>query len=215
LPTVTDANLVLGRLCPAHFLGGQMPLDESRAQAALSMLGSELKLTSEQAAQGVIAVSNAHMERALRLISVERGHDPRRFTLLSFGGAGGLHAADLARGLGIPSVPVPPLAPTLSAFGMLAADVIKDYTLTVMLPGTTQVSDLSDRLDVLANRGHRETLTEGVQPDRIPIEHFLDMRYRGQSYELIIPFSDLSTRISITSTSANMATPTRRLRSKW
>ncbi len=101
-------------------------------------------MTMEKAALGVVAVSNAHMERALRLISVERGHDPRGFTLLSFGGAGGLHAADLARGLGIPSVLVPPLASTLSAFGMLAADVIKDYTLTVMLPGSTPVGDLHD-----------------------------------------------------------------------
>ncbi len=190
LPTVTDANLVLGRLSASHFLGGEMRLDESRARAVMSRLGSELELTSEQAALGVIAVSNAHMERALRLISVERGHDPRRFTLLSFGGAGGLHAVDLARGLGIPFVLVPPLASTLSAFGMLAADVIKDYMLTVMLPGTTPVADLSARLDMLADRGHREILAEGVNPDRLHIERFLDMRYRGQSYELIVPFSE-------------------------
>jgi N-methylhydantoinase A len=135
LPTVTDANLVLGRLSAEHFLGGEMPLDKLRAQKVMSKLGGELNLTTEQAALGVVAVSNAHMERALRLISVERGHDPRFFMLLSFGGAGGLHAADLARGLGIPNVVVPPLASTLSAFGMLAADVVKDYTLTVMLPG--------------------------------------------------------------------------------
>ncbi len=189
-PTVTDANLVLGRLSAEHFLGGQMPLDVLRARAVMSKLAGKLGLTLEQAALGVIAVSNAHMERALRLISVERGHDPRRFTLLSFGGAGGLHAADLARGLGIPSVLVPPLASTLSAFGMLAADVIKDYTLTVMLPGSTPVPDLSARLDVLAERGRREILSEGVSSDRICIECFLDMRYRGQSYELIVPFSE-------------------------
>ena len=189
-PTVTDANLVLGRLSAEHFLGGQMPLDVLRARSVMSKLAGKLGLTLEQAALGVIAVSNAHMERALRLISVERGHDPRRFTLLSFGGAGGLHAADLARGLGIPSVLVPPLASTLSAFGMLAADVIKDYTLTVMLPGSTPVPDLSARLDVLAERGRREILAEGVSSDRICIECFLDMRYRGQSYELIVPFSE-------------------------
>jgi N-methylhydantoinase A len=190
LPTVTDANLVLGRLSADHFLGGEMPLDPARAQAVMLKLGDELNLTSEQAALGVVAVSNAHMDRALRLISVERGHDPRRFMLLSFGGAGGLHAVDLARGLGVPSVLIPPLASTLSAFGMLAADVIKDYTLTVMLPGTTPVSDLAGRLEVLAKRGHREILAESIPADLIRVERFLDMRYRGQSYELIVPFSD-------------------------
>ena len=190
LPTVTDANLVLGRLSAEHFLDGQMPLDATRAQAALAKLGDELKLTAEQAALGVVAVANAHMERALRVISVERGHDPRRFTLLSFGGAGGLHAAGLARGLGCPRVLVPPLASTFSAFGMLAADVIKDYTRTVMLSGSTTLPDLSVQLEVIAKRGHREILAEGVPAKSIRTERFLDMRYRGQSYELIVPFSD-------------------------
>ena len=189
LPTVTDANLVLGRLSAELFLGGQMPLDASRAHGVLAKLGNELNLNTEQAALGVVAVANAHMERALRVISVERGHDPRRFTLLSFGGAGGLHAADLARGLGIPRVLVPPLASTLSAFGMLAADVIKDYTRTVMLTGSTPVPDLSAQLEALAERGQRELLAESVPADCIRIERFLDMRYRGQSYELIVPFS--------------------------
>lgn len=189
-PTVTDANVVLGRIPPEHFLGGQMPLDFGRAYAALERLGKDLKLTAEQAALGVVAVANAHMERALRVISVERGRDPRLFTLLSFGGAGGLHAADLARGLGIPRVLVPPLASTLSAFGMLAADVVKDYTLTVMLPGDTPVSELAARLEPLAERGRREVLAEGIQAEEIRIEPFLDMRYRGQSYELVVPFSD-------------------------
>ena len=191
MPTVTDANLVLGRLSAELFLGGQMPLDASRANYVLAKLGAELKLTADQAALGVIAVANAQMERALRVISVERGHDPRRFTLLSFGGAGGLHAADLARGLGIPHVLIPPLASTLSAFGMLAADVIKDYTRTVMLPGSTPIPNLSAQLETLAERGYREILAENVLADRICIERYLDMRYRGQSYELIVPFSDL------------------------
>jgi N-methylhydantoinase A len=190
LPTVTDANLVLGRLSSEHFLGGQMTLDVARSRAVLEKLGSGLACSAEQAALGVIAVTNAHMERALRLISVERGHDPRLFTLLSFGGAGGLHAADLARGLGIPRVLVPPQASTLSALGMLAADVIKDYTLTVMLPGTTPGTYLSAQLDVLAERGRREIQSEGVPADCIHIERFLDMRYRGQSYELIVPFNN-------------------------
>jgi N-methylhydantoinase A len=166
-----------------------MPLDFERAHAALETLGRELNLPAEQAALGVIAVANAHMERALRVISVERGRDPRQFSLLSFGGAGGLHAADLARGLGIPRVIVPPLASTLSAFGMLAADVIKDYTLTVMLPGTTTIAEVEARFQPLIKRGRDEILAEGIPADRIHIEPFLDMRYRGQSYEIIVPFT--------------------------
>jgi N-methylhydantoinase A len=189
LPTVTDANLVLGRLSPEFFLGGQMPLSAFRAHAVLELLGNQLELSSEQAALGVIAVANAHMGRALRLISVERGHDPRLFTLLSFGGAGGLHAVDLARGLGIPHVLVPPQASTLSALGMLAADIVKDYTLTVMLPGSTPVSILSDQLDILADRGLLEISSDDLAASRIRVERFLDMRYQGQSYELIVPFS--------------------------
>jgi N-methylhydantoinase A len=189
LPTVTDAALVLGRLQAEHFLGGQMPLDAKRAQAALARLGADLGLDPLQAALGVVQVANAHMERALRVISVERGHDPRLFSLLSFGGAGGLHAADLARGLGIPRVLVPPLASTLSAFGMLAAEVVKDYTQTVMLPGGTSVAELAARLEPLARRGREELRAEGVAEPDIRLEPFLDMRYRGQSYELIVPFS--------------------------
>ncbi|MEW6093730.1 MAG: hydantoinase/oxoprolinase family protein, partial [Chloroflexota bacterium] len=189
-PTVTDANVVLGRIPPEYFLGGEMPLDFSHAYDALERLGKELNLSAEQAALGVVAVVNAHMERALRVISVERGHDPRTFTLLSFGGAGGLHAADLARGLGIPRVLVPPLASTLSAFGMLAADVVKDYTLTVMLPGNTPVSELAARLEMLAERGRREVLAEGITAEKIRVERYLDMRYCGQSYELIVPFDE-------------------------
>ncbi|HVM71129.1 MAG TPA: hydantoinase/oxoprolinase family protein [Anaerolineales bacterium] len=189
LPTVTDANLVLGRLQAEHFLGGQMALDKRSAQEAFARLGSELGLDPLRAALGVIQVANAHMERALRVISVERGHDPRRFSLLSFGGAGGLHAADLARGLGIPRVLVPPLASTLSAFGMLAAEVVKDYTRTVMLAGDTPSAVLADRLEPLAQQGREEVQAEGVAAEAIRIERSLDMRYRGQSYELIVPFS--------------------------
>jgi N-methylhydantoinase A len=189
LPTVTDANLVLGRLSARHFLGGQMPLDEVRARLALARLGRQAGLDAVQAALGVVAVVNAHMERALRVISVERGYDPRDFTLLSFGGAGGLHAAGLARRLGIPRLLVPPLASTLSAFGMLAAEVIKDYSQTVMLDGQTPLSEIAARLEPMAAAGLAEVQAEGIDPADIRIEAAVDMRYRGQSYELTVPFS--------------------------
>ena len=190
LPTVTDANLVLGRMTGEHFLNGQMPLDTARSHSAIARLGEELKLDPIQTALGIVAVVNAHMERALRLVSMERGHDPRDFTLLSFGGAGGLHAAILAKTVGCQTVLVPPLASTLSAFGMLVADVIKDYTLTVMLPGTTHLSDLDNLLEPLAKRGLIEIQVQGIPRQNIQIERSLDMRYSGQSYELIVPFSE-------------------------
>ncbi|MBE0685184.1 MAG: hydantoinase/oxoprolinase family protein, partial [Anaerolineaceae bacterium] len=189
IPTITDANVVLGRLAPEMFLGGKMQLDAQRSWHAIEKIALELNMETTRVALGIIQVANAHMERALRVISVERGWDPRVFTLLSFGGAGGLHAADLARGLGIPRVLVPPVASTLSAYGMLVADVIKDYSKTVMLPGDTSFQQLSDLLAELAHRGTTDVLAEGTAAEDIHLEHSLDMRYRGQSYELNIPFT--------------------------
>lgn len=195
-PTVTDANLVLGRLAPDYFLGGRMTLATDEAYRALADLAEKAGLAprkgldaAQTAALGVVRVVNAHMERALRVISVERGHDPGDFTLVSFGGAGGLHACDLARGLGIPRVLVPPGASTLSAFGMLTADVIKDYVQTVMLPGSTAYAELEARFAPLAQRGHREVRAEGIPAEQIALHRELDMRYVGQSYELTISLS--------------------------
>jgi N-methylhydantoinase A len=195
-PTVTDANLVLGRLAPDYFLGGRMALAADAAHQALASLADEAGLTprhgldaAQTAALGVIQVVNAHMERALRVISVERGHDPGDFTLVSFGGAGGLHAGDLARSLGIPRVLVPLGASTLSAFGMLVADVIKDYVQTVMLAGDTPHTGLEERFAPLVERGRRDILAEGIAEDQITLHRELDMRYVGQAYELTIPLS--------------------------
>jgi len=190
IPTITDANVVLGRLDSELFLGGKMKLDAQRSWLAVEKIGHQLGMETSQVAQGIIQVANAHMERALRVISVERGWDPRAFTLLSFGGAGGLHAVDLARSLGIPRVLVPPLASTLSAYGMLVADVIKDYSQTVMLPGDTSLATLSSLLEPFTQRGIHEVLAEGVAEADILLEHSLDMRYQGQSYELNIPFEE-------------------------
>ncbi len=190
LPTVTDANLVLGRLSADHFLGGKMPLHVDRAVNAIERLGRQAGLDLRDTASGVVEVANAHMERALRVISVERGHDPQDFTLLSFGGAGGLHAANLAHKLGIPKVLVPPVASTLSAFGMLAADIVKDFSRTVMLPGTIGYDHLEDRIKTLEERGFQEVVEEGISPENIHLIPMLDVRYRGQSYELTVPFTN-------------------------
>ncbi len=192
--TVTDAHVVLGRLPADAFLGGRMSLEAGRAEAALEAVGRDAELDAggelgraERAALGVVRVANAHMERALRVISVERGHEPEDFAMVAYGGAGGLHAAELARRLGIGEVIVPPAASVLSAFGMLSADVVKDYVRTVMLPGDTAFDDLEERMRPLAERGREEVEAEGVQPGRIRLESALDMRYEGQSYELEVP----------------------------
>jgi N-methylhydantoinase A len=188
-PTVTDANLVLGRLLPENFLGGEMPIDPKRATSVMSRLGASLGLSLTQTALGVIEVINTQMERALMVISVERGYDPRDFSLVSFGGAGGLHAVDLARRMNIPRVIIPKYASTLSAFGMLNSEVIKDYVNTVMLPGTISLEDLSKRFSPLISRGKIEIIKEGFEDDKIDIRCSLDLRYAGQSYELNIPYT--------------------------
>jgi len=189
LPTITDAHLVLGHIIPDRFLGGRMPLEPARANRAIRNLGSALGLDPHQTAQGMLDVVNSHMERAIRLISVERGHDPVDFTLLSFGGAGGLHACELASRLGIRSVLVPPQASVLSALGMLAADVVKDHSHTVMLPGDSPVQILRETYKPLLDRGLEEVLEEGISQDLISSECLLDLRYKGQSFELTVPFS--------------------------
>jgi N-methylhydantoinase A len=176
-----------------------MPLDLQAATQALTELAQEAGLLGQSgtdglnpaqgAALGVIQIANAHMERALRVISVERGYDPADFVLVSFGGAGGLHACDLARGLGIRRVLIPAGASTLSAFGMLTADVVKDYVQTVMMPGDAAYDELDRRLGPLAERGRREVAAEGVASERVTLRRELDMRYQGQSYELTVPLT--------------------------
>jgi N-methylhydantoinase A len=196
LPTVTDANLALGRLPADYFLGGQMALDAAAGQVALARLAEAAQLApapglslAQTAALGVVQIANAHMERALRVISVERGHDPADFALLSFGGAGGLHACDLARALDVRTVIVPPGASTLSAFGMLVADVVKDYVQTVMLAGTVAFEELEEVAGILTRRGLAEVAAEGVPREQITLYPQLDVRYRGQAYELTVPLT--------------------------
>jgi N-methylhydantoinase A len=188
--TVTDANLVLGRLDAEHFLGGRMTLDLARARTQMQSLARRLSLPLEAAAWGVIRVANSNMERAIRTISVERGHDPRRFTLVAFGGAGPLHACELAAALRIPRVLIPPHPGVLSALGMVLADVTKDYSQTVMLtPEEADARTLGELLAPLSERAREELLAEGLQDSQINLMPSLDMRYVGQSYELGVPVS--------------------------
>ncbi len=188
--TVTDANLFLGRLIPEHFLGGNMVLYKDRLDAYFEKMAEMVGLTEVELAEGILNVANASMERAIRVISVEKGHDPREFTLFSFGGAGGMHAAFLASLLKIPKVLVPKNPGILSAIGMLLADIIKDYSHTVMRSALECDANLIyDMFKDLEERAYRDLQSEGVHPNLIVLEKYLDMRYKGQSYELIVDFS--------------------------
>ncbi|HVB24480.1 MAG TPA: hydantoinase/oxoprolinase family protein [Ktedonobacteraceae bacterium] len=186
--TVTDANLVLGRLLPEAFLGGTMSLDRVRAYDAVTHIAERLGTTVEEAALGIIRVVNANMEAAIRLISVERGDDPRQFTLVAFGGAGPLHACELATALGIPRVLIPTTPGVLSALGMLAADTLKDYVRTVMVAAEEAQVVVEKVFAELAEQGQADLAREGIAEQHITIERYLDLRYVGQSYELVVPF---------------------------
>jgi N-methylhydantoinase A len=188
--TVTDANLVLGRLDPQGFLGGagDVALDVEAARRALTRLGNALGLEPEAAALGVIQIANAVMEQALRRVSVERGYDPRRFTLLPFGGAGPLHACELADALGVRQILVPPFPGVLSAYGMLVADVVYDAAQTILEPASALIEDaegLATRYAKLARQVQSVLAQEGFAEPQL--EAALDLRYRGQSYELTVP----------------------------
>jgi N-methylhydantoinase A len=187
--TVTDANVVLGRLSAEDFLGGGMDLDVTAARSVVGNVAERLGSSHEDAALGIVRVTNANMEAAIRVISVEKGYDPRGFSLVAFGGAGPLHACELATAMRIPRVLVPATPGVLSAYGMLAADLRKDYVQTVMLAPDSDTSGLQPVFDEMIELGRQEILAEGVAEDRIEIEPYLDMRYRGQSYELMVHYT--------------------------
>ncbi len=174
--TVTDAQVVLGRISASQFLGGAMEIKPALAAAAIDRLARQLALTSVEAAEGIIRVANANMERAIRAVSVERGYDPRQFALVAFGGGGGLHACELAAQLGIATVIVPRYAEGLSALGMLLADCVRDYSSGVQ--GVDRLEPIFARLEAQARR---ET------PGAV-ITRTADLRYAGQSYEINVPW---------------------------
>ena len=195
--TVTDANLVLGRLRPAQFLGGRLPLDKPRAEQVISGLAAQIGSGVQETALGIIRVVNANMERAIRTISLERGYDPRRFTLIPFGGAGPMHCCELAQELGIPRVLAPTHPGILSALGVAIANVVKDYSRTVMLRGgEIDRQRLEEEFHGMENRAREELRQEGLPVDRMTAHRFLDARYVGQSFELTIDYPAPSSRRS-------------------
>ncbi len=191
-PTVTDANLLLGCLQPTRFLGGEFTLDLDRTRRVtqdwLKKQSSNLPL--ERFAAGVIRVVNATMEKAIRVVSIERGRDPRHFALVAFGGAGGLHACALAEALSIPRVIVPALPGALSALGILSSDVVKDYSRTVLwrISGKVPAPQLNREFSTLENNAAKDFRHEAWR-GRPHYNRSVDIRYRGQGYELNIPFT--------------------------
>ena len=182
--TVTDANLLLGRMAPAHFLGGRMALDIERAAAAMDRVAAPMGVSRQEASMGVVRVANAVVERALRTVSLERGHDPRDFTLVAFGGAGPQHACELAAVLGIPRVLVPLYPGVLSALGVAVADVVKDYSRTVMVRDEAGVGQMEAAFRAMESQGRAEMAEEGFPEKELRLRRWLDVRYRGQSFEL-------------------------------
>ncbi|HHM05403.1 MAG TPA: hydantoinase/oxoprolinase family protein [Gammaproteobacteria bacterium] len=188
-PTVTDANLVLGRLRSDGFLGGRLRLDGAAARRAVGRLGEALGLSVDEAALGIVQLANEHMARALRVISVQRGIDPRGYTLLSFGGAGGLHVCALAEALGMSEALVPVHAGVLSALGMLAARRGRHLSRTIARPlAEVDGEALARAFRALERQGRAELAAEGLAPGEIVVEQGVDLRYCGQAYSLTVPW---------------------------
>ena len=186
-PTVTDANVVLGTLNPHHLLGGRMPIDRAKAEAAVAGLAGRLGLDVMAAAQGIVSVVTANMAKAIRLISVQRGHDPRDYTLVAFGGAGPLHAARLARELDIPRVLVPRNPGILCALGLLMTDLQTNYAQTRLLPlALESLAAMTETFADLEARARAWFDNEGIAGKDRAVRRALDMRYRGQNHELSI-----------------------------
>ena len=196
--TVTDANLVLGRLRPTQFLGGRITLDRARSQELMGTLAKEVEASEEETALGIIRVVNANMERAIRTISLERGYDPRLFTLIPFGGAGPMHSCELAQELGIPRVLIPTHPGILSALGVAIADVVKDYSRTVMLRGEDiSQGRLDEEFHGMEGQARAALRHEGLPDHQMTSRRYLDARYVGQSFELTIDYPSITRRADL------------------
>lgn len=186
LPTVTDAHVVLGRLPTDGLVDGSLPLQHNAAERALHPLADTLNTTVSQAAAGIIDVANVQMERAIRVISLEKGYDPEDFVLVSYGGAGGLHAADIARHIGIPRVLLPRYGGVLSAWGMAAADVVKTSSKGLIGPLDELLPTAHDALRQLLAKAHAD-LRQELRHGAVQYVPAFDLRYEGQAFELTVP----------------------------
>ncbi len=189
--TVSDAYALVGRLDPEHFLGGGMRLELEQARVAMDELAAAMQLTPAAAAQGVIDVAAANIDRALRRVSIARGHDPRDFTLMAFGGAGPLHACDVAARLEMRRVLIPRWPGVLCAFGLLVADVLRESSQSVLARATAEtLQELRAGLQEMTARARAQLTREGIADEAMRFHALLDLRYSGQSFELTLPFGD-------------------------
>ncbi|AUV83477.1 hydantoinase [Salinigranum rubrum] len=188
-PTITDAHAVLGRIDPGAFVANELDTESEAVERAVETHVAEgLGVDVETAAQGILDVANANMERALRVVSVERGYDPREFGLVAFGGAGPLHAPKLAAELDIPRVLVPRTAGVLSALGLLISDTLYDHsTSRVRRLDTVDPEEIASTFASFVDEGRAQLDAEGLSPDRMQFEPSMDLRYAGQSFELSVP----------------------------
>ncbi|MBS0244408.1 MAG: hydantoinase/oxoprolinase family protein, partial [Proteobacteria bacterium] len=188
-PTVSDANVVLGRL-PEVLIGGDMRLDKTRAAAVIDPIAERLGISREQAALGIVRIVNSNMVRAIRVVSVERGYDPRRFSLMPFGGAGGLHAAEIAAELGMREMLVPLAPGILCAEGLVVSDLKESFVATCRSPLDGDLARVEAELRRLAGEAARWFEGEHISAVDAVTSLVVDMRYVGQNYELPVEISD-------------------------
>jgi len=189
--TITDANLALGRINAGYFCGGELDADMDAVDAALGRLGSRLGTRQSEAARGVVRIANNNMINALKLVSTNRGYDPRDFTLVAFGGAGGLHAVELARELAIRKVVIPRAADVFSAWGMLMSDLRRDFFVTRLVPlEAGNAPDLDSLLREIAVAALDQFAAEGVAPDRVRFIRYGTLRYENQEHGVEVPLPE-------------------------
>jgi N-methylhydantoinase A len=191
-PTVTDANLIVGRIDPEYFLGSGIRLQREKAAAAINdKIARPLGMSLEEAALGILTIANFNMSLSVRAVSVERGYDPRDCALVPSGGGGALHAVAIARELSVPRVIIPPMPAHFSAFGMLLADLKHDYVRTFVRElEETSGMEIAEAFAVLEKSANETLAEEGSKPEQIVLRRFLDMRYRGQEYTLPVPLME-------------------------
>ena len=186
-PTTTDANLLLQRINPHYFIGGSMEPDTGAVRAALARLGTQTGMEPEEAARGMIRIANHNMVNALKLVSINRGYDPRDFTMVAFGGGGAMHACALAAELNIPEVVIPAHCAVFSAWGMLMSDLRRDYVRTrPLLLDETKADEIAGIVGEMENQACSAYLQEGIDAGSIYFERLADMRYEGQEHTISV-----------------------------
>ena len=191
-PTTTDANLMLARINPDFFIGGEIEADMKSVEAAFSRLGEKLGLTANETARGVIRIANNNMINALKLVSINRGYDPRDFTMIAFGGGGAMHSTALAKELNIPKVIIPAHSAVFSAWGMLMSDLRRDYIRTQPMPVQEGAAvSIDTTFKEMEKQAQRALINDGLSRDRVYFERYLDLRYEGQEHSVRVSIPDI------------------------